>query len=192
MTGFSNADQARIARDFFRAELKNIDAASNSAIKVAAATLRREARKQLRASFRKGPNSTGSFHRAVKIKHLPAKASLGPAAYVSLGVPFMSIFEEGGTIGGRNGNLIILLREGERLGFRRVSKGNPWTKVWERIRGESFLMRRGNGVLVLYKGIPIYKFQRQITVPKKISFYRLAEEIGNQIPIEIRRLMDGS
>ncbi|NJK40568.1 MAG: hypothetical protein HC934_02895 [Acaryochloridaceae cyanobacterium SU_2_1] len=192
MGGFSESDQARIARDFFRAEIKNIDAASSSAIKIAASALQRETRKQLRANFKKGPGSSGSFHRAVKIKNLPSKAGLGPAAYVSLGVPFMRIFEEGGTVRGRSGNLIILLPEGERMGFRRITKGNPWPRVWQRISKAAFVMAKSDGSLVLYRGVPIYKIQLQVQLPKKISFYKLAEEIGNQIFSEIRNLLDGS
>ena len=87
-----------------------------------------------------------------------------------LGVPFMNVFQEGATITARNKNLIILLPPGKQLGFKRIDT-----------------------ILVTIFGAanyPIYKFTKQVTVGKKISFLEMSSEIGSNLDSEINRLMD--
>jgi hypothetical protein len=188
---FRDSDSRRASKDFWKAEIQNLEAASKAVSRSAARALKRELGKQLR-SFKKGPNSNGSFQKAIRLKDKEAKGTLAPASFVSLGVPFMDVFEEGKTVTGK-GSLIILLPPGEQLGFKRISKGNRWSDVWNRIKGKSRVVKASNGAVVLFKyqnqEYPIYKFQKSVKVPKKISFYETAEAIANKMPEEIERLL---
>jgi hypothetical protein len=177
-----------------RSELKGFEAANKAALRSTAAALKREVTKQLR-TFKKGPNGNGSFQKAVKVKELPAKGGLPLAEIVRLGVPFMNVFEEGATVTGK-ANLIILLPKGAALGFRRISKGNTWATVWSRIQSRAKVILVSDGTVIAIVDrtgvtIPIYKIQRQVTVPKKISFFDTAEQLANSIPDEITRLLSG-
>jgi hypothetical protein len=150
--------------------------------------------KQLASSFKRSKGSR--FHKAVKVKELPPKGVLPYAAYVKMGVPFMRIFEEGGSASGK-GFLIILLPEGAKMGLKRISKGNPWSRVWGKIRPYAKIVRGNGGNVILAKTgkgqyVPIYKFQKAVTVPKKISFFKAAEAIAKGIPDEVSRLIDGA
>lgn len=187
---FSHQDQQRAAREFFRATVKDVEAASTAAIRSGGFRLRREIALQLR-QFKKGKSSSGAFRKAVGVKFYPASGTRGPASIVRLKVPFMWVFEEGATLHG-NPNLIILLPDGASLGFRRITKGNPWAKVWNRIKGKARLAKVERGIVVIYRERPIYKIQMApVTVPRKLSFYKTAEAVAEAIPQEIRRLMDG-
>jgi hypothetical protein len=188
------AEQNRATRDFFRSELKGFEAANKAALRSTAAALKREVTKQLR-TFKKGPSSNGSFQKAVKVKELPPKGGLPLAEIVRLGVPFMGAFEEGATIQGKP-NLIILLPKGAALGFRRITKGNTWATVWNRIQKRAKIIPVSDGQVIgivdkTGATIPIYKIQKQVTVPKKLSFFDTAEKLANTIPEEIARLLGG-
>jgi hypothetical protein len=150
--------------------------------------------RELRRNFRPGPGSNDSFFRAVKIRNLGEDGDLGPASYIRLGVPFMDAFQEGKQISGR-GNLIVLLPDGERLGFRRISKGNRWAKVWETIQSRSLLLKVKTGVLVLYRyqgrRVPIYLLTKRVRLKKRLSFYEIAAEIAAGIPAFIAEKLKG-
>ena len=186
------SDSRRAAREFWRAEVQNLESASKAVTKTAARALKREMRKQLRR-FKKGPGSNGSFQKAVRIKDKAAKGTLSPASFVSLGVPFMDVFEEGKTVTGQR-NLVILLPPGARLGFKRISKGNRWDAVWNRIKRKARFVKASDGVVVVYQSqgreYPIYKFQKSVKVPKKISFYDTAEAIADTMPRELEKLLN--
>lgn len=189
---FKDSDSRRASKEFWKAEIQNLEAASTAVSKSAARALKREVGKQLR-KFKKGPGSSGGFQKAIKIKDKPPKGLLSPASFVSLGVPFMDAFEEGKTVTGKR-NLIILLEPGVRLGFKRITKGNRWGDVWSRIEKKSRFVKTSNGVVVLFKhqGIehPIYKFQKSVKDPKMISFYDTAEAIADAMPGELEKLLN--
>lgn len=182
-----------MAREFFASEVKNLESASRAVLRSTARRLKREAENQLK-TFKKGPNSNGSFHKAVKVYDLEPRGSLGPASYVRLGVPWLDAFEEGKTIRGKS-NLIILLPPGAELGFKRITKGNSWSKVWTKIKSKSRIAEVSDGVVVIFnyqgRNVPIYKFQLQVKVPKKLSFYETAERLSSAMADEIERLMRG-
>lgn len=196
---FRIGDQRKAVDQFLRSEVKNLNAATATATKVAARALKREVQKELRSNFKPGRNSNGAFFKAVKVRDLPADPArgLGPASFVRLGVPFMGIFQEGGTVQGK-GSLIILLPEGERLGFKRISKGNPWGEVQRRWGKFLFPIKVSDGLVIGYENPKtktrhaVYKFQPQVTLPKKLSFLEMAEEIGDAIPDTILDLMEGN
>ncbi|MGL5805953.1 MAG: DUF6441 family protein [Xenococcaceae cyanobacterium] len=189
-----DSDRARSSREFFNAEIKNLDAASRAVMKTTARALKREVSKQLR-KFKRGEGSNGTFQKAIKLYDLPPRNALGPASYVRLGVPFIGVFEEGATVTGQP-NLIILLPEGAKLGFKRISKGNQWRQVWGRIENKSRLVKVNDGTIVVFehqgRSLPIYKFQSApIKLPKKLSFYDTAEKLADTMPSQIEQLLNG-
>lgn len=184
---------SRMAREFFASEVKNLESAGRAVVRATARKLKSEAQKQLK-TFKKGPDSNGSFHKAVKIYDLEPRNDLGPASYVRLGVPWLDAFEEGKVIQGKS-NLIILLPPGAELGFRRISKGNPWSKIWAKIQSKARVIKVPDGAVVVLKyqgrNVPIYKLQKQVKAPKKLSFYETAERLSQGMADEIERLMEG-
>jgi hypothetical protein len=188
---FRESDSRRASKEFWKAEIQNLEAASTAVTKSAARALQREIRKQLR-TFKKGLNSNGSFQKAVRIKDKPPKGELSPASFVSLGVPFMDTFEEGKTVSGKS-NLIILLPPGAQLGFKRITKGNTWRDVWNKIERKASVVKVADGLVVLYRHqgtkVPIYTVQKSVKDPKKISFYDTAEAIANTMAAELEKLL---
>lgn len=193
MVGFNDADRRRATREFFKSQIKDLEAADRAVLRATAKALQREVRGQLR-KFKRGPTGTGGFQKAVKVYDLPPRGSLPLANFVRLGVPFMNVFEEGKTIMGHP-NLIILLTTGAKLGFRRITKGNTWAKVWEGIKDKARLFPVANGTIIAIevngKNVPIYKIQRSVTAPKKLSFFETAERLSAGMAEEVQRLLEG-
>lgn len=170
---FNDADRRRATREFFSSQIKDLKAADRAVLRATARALQREIRGQLR-KFKRGPTGTGGFQKAVKVYDLPPSGSLPLASFVRLGVPFMDAFEEGKNITG-NPTLIILLNTGAAAGFKRITKGNSWSKVWEQIKGRVRIFPVATGTVIAVEingqNVPIYKIQKAVTVPKKISFF---------------------
>src|SRR5574343_632439 len=91
----SSADQQRAIKRFFDAEVKNLETATEVAIKVTATKLANETSKQLR-KFKIKNNS--NFAKSVKVYNLKARGALGPASFVRIGAKFSEIFQEGGLV----------------------------------------------------------------------------------------------
>lgn len=180
----------RAAQEFFRSEAKNLEAANRAVIRATGRRFKAEMLIQLR-SFKKTKGST--FRKAVKLYQFESKGSLGPADIVRLGVPFMKAFEEGQQISGKP-NLIILLPSGAKLGYKRISKGNPWRKVWGEISSIAKIFKVNDGVVIAIskngRSVPIYKIQKTIKVPKIISFYDTAKKLGDGMADEVERLLN--
>lgn len=193
MGGFNDADRRKATRDFFNSQIKDLEAADRAVLRSTARALQREVRGQLR-KFKRGPTGTGGFQKAVKVYDLPPRGSLPLANFVRLGVPFMDVFEEGKQIFGKP-NLIILLTQGQKLGFRRITKGNPWTKVWEQIKDKVRLFFVYNGTVIAIEvngqNVPIYKIQKSVIAPKKLSFFKTAETLSAGMADEVQKLLAG-
>jgi hypothetical protein len=189
---FTEADRRRATREFFRSEIKNLESADRAVLRSTARALQREIKGQLR-KFKKGANASGGFQKAVKVYEVKERGSLPLAEFVRLGVPFMDAFEEGKTITGDT-TLIILLSTAP-PGFRRISKGNPWARVWEKIRDKARIIPVADGSIVAVdvngKLTPVYKFQRSVKLPKKLSFYEAADRLSAGMADEVQRLLEG-
>lgn len=191
---FRQSDINKAARLFFRNEVRDLEAATASANRAAAEALARETRKELRTNFKRSRGS--NFAKAVKVRNLPSKGALSPASFVRLGIPFLSIFQTGGTIRPVKGKyLITLLTTGAKLGFKRINKNNPWSRVWSRIRERSFFVKKSDGILIFYRNpngrvVPIYKMVESVEMPKKLNFYENAEKFADEIPDIVQRLLD--
>lgn len=196
MVGRTQGDQQRAARDFFRAELKNLDSATKAVLKSTAKSTERQIKREIRRSFKKGPDRTkGGFFKAVRVYDFGPRGSLGPASIVRLSVPFMRAFEEGSTASGKP-NLIILLPDGARLKYKRISKGNTWRDVWRDLKSKhARIIKVANGFVVAVehqgRSRAIYKIQRQVRIPKKISVLKIAEKLAASMPDEVIRLLEG-
>ncbi len=180
----------------YRQEIKDLDAATFAANKAAAEGLARETRKELRRNFKRTKGS--NFAKAVKVRNLPSKDALGPASFVRLGISFLSAFQEGEVITPKNGEyLVVLLSPGEKAGFKRINKNNPWDRLWNRIRRRAFFVRQNDGILIMYRTsdgrvVPIYKMVRSVQLPKKLNFYENAEKFADEIPNIIERLLSNN
>lgn len=186
--------ESKAAREFFAAQIKDLNSATRAVIRASARQFKQEIVRQVKANFRRGSNSNGSFFKAFKIYDLDADASRGPASYVRAGVPFMNVFEEGAVITIKKAQfLIVLLPQGEKLGFRRISKGNPWRKVWAQF-GNRFVLKilPNNKMLYSYENAgkltPVYLFTKSVKLKKRLNFFEPAEIIAKQIPDEIAKL----
>jgi len=185
--------ESKAAREFFAAQIKDLNSATRAVIRASVRQFRQDIVKQVRTNFKRGVNSNGSFFKAFKIYDLEADANRGPASYIRAGVPFMKVFQDGATITNKKAQfLIVLLPQGEKLGFKRISKGNPWRKVWAQY-GKQFRMRKvGNTTVFTYefqgKSTPVYLFTKSVTLRKRFDFFAPAEAIAKQIPDEIAKL----
>jgi hypothetical protein len=191
---FSYARQRTLINRFLRAEIANVEKATALVFRSAAEEHKRFAVREIKRKFKAGPNTNRGFFKAVKIHNLPAKGTLGPASYVRLGVPFMRVFTEGDTIRPRGKYLIILLPEGAKLGYQRITRGNPWDRVWRRMQKDAAIIQKsdGNVIAVRRRGqlIPIYKFQRQVIVKKRLSFYEIGQEVARDVVPDIVKTID--
>lgn len=93
-----------------------------------------------------------------------------------------------------NPNLIILLSTAP-TSFRRISKGNPWSRVWELIKDKARLFPVANGIVVAIENegkiTPIYKIQKAVKLPKKLSFYETAGRLSAGMSDEVQKLLEG-
>lgn len=187
------AIEVSAAREFFRSQVKDLTAATRAVLRASSAQLKADMQRQVRQRFKRGTYSNGSFFKGFKVYNLDGDASRGPASYVRAGVPFMGIFEDGATVTPKGKYLIMLLPTGEKLGFKRITKGNSWDKVYNRYKRNLQIVKQSDRTFVLYKyqgkTTPIYMFQRQARIGKKISFYDAAEAIARQIPEQIAKLL---
>lgn len=185
---FNEREQRRLINQWLRSKVKDFERAAELVAKQSAAKLAREVKKQM-SSFK---GDSKAFKKSVRIRNLRARGSLPFASIVRVGIPWLSVFEEGATVTGK-GYLIILTTEGKKRGYKRITKGNPWPKVWAGIAKQAWMRKVSDGVIVFLKegnkSIPIYKFQKQVKVPKKLNFYDAAQAIGDDMPEEINRLM---
>lgn len=170
----------------FDDEVRRLEAATRAAVSSAARKLQREAESQIRHNFKPKNKTKGSFG-SVKFY------DLATSSRVAISPGYISAFAEGKTIRGKP-TLIILLPDGERLGFKRISRRNSWPSVWQRIHKKARLVGVGDGLVVLYqhrgKNYAIYKFQKQTTAPKLISLGAKAEALADEIPDFINNFME--
>lgn len=195
MAELTYAQQQQLIKQYLAATVKNYESASNLVMKKTATRLRQVTAVELRR-FKKGKDSHGNFHKAVKQYDLPVSGARGAASFVRIGVPWIDIFEEGGTVTGKKGVLIILLETGDRLGFKRV-KPNGWQRIWNSIKDKAVVIPQPDGYLIGIKQgrgqqpILIYKIQKgPVKVPKKLNFYDNAEKLADKMADEIINLVD--
>lgn len=188
--------ESKAAKAFFAAEIKDLQSATHAVIRSAGRHFKQQIQRQVRRNFKPGTFSNGSFFKAFKIYDLSADATRGPVSYVRAGVPFLHIFTAGTTITNRNaGYLTILLPQGEKIGFRRISKGNTWTKVFSQYGKymTALNIRGGGGKIFIYnyggKQTPVYLLIKAVRIRKRLDFWESAQEIANQIPSQINNLL---
>jgi hypothetical protein len=194
MAELTYAQQQQLVKQYLAATVKNYETASNLVVQKSATRLKQVTAAELK-KFKRGKGSRGNFHKAVKQYDFKVSGARGPASYVRLGVPWINIFEEGGTVTGKKGALIILLPTGDALGFKRV-KPNGWQRIWNSIKHQAVVIPQPDGYLIGIKQgkgqkpILIYKIQRgSVKVPKKLNFYDNAEKLADQMPDEINNLI---
>jgi hypothetical protein len=171
---------------FFEEEARSLSRAAVVTIRNIARTLQRETEAEIRRNFKPKSKTKGSFG-SVKVYDLPTSSR------VSLKPGYLEAFAEGKTIRG-NPRLIILLPDGERLGFKRINRSNSWTSVWQRIHTQARLVGVGDGLVVVYshrgRNYAIYKFQQATKAPKLISLQAKASSLAESIPDQIDNFME--
>jgi len=190
----------RASAAFFRSEIKDLDAATDAVIKTSAQKLKTEMHRQVKQKFKPGPNSNKSFFKGFKVYDLDADGSRGPASYVRAGVPFLHVFEEGATIRPKQSqHLVVLTPDGEKLGFRRITKSNSLRKLFTQYptRKLRLIPARGSKPpMILYdiggRWVAVYVYLKQVKMPRRLSFYASAEAIADTMPEAIARLLGES
>ena len=191
MAAFSYREQQRLAKKFLRSKIQDLERAAELVAQESGRKLAREVKKQM-GSFK---GNRAVFRKSVKVRTYRARGAKPPATIVRVGVPFLSVFEEGATIRG-NPTLIILLPDGERMGFKRPTRKVPWRVIWERLKPQKPKVAKVAGGFVVYvekngQKRALYKIQKApVTMPKKLSFFSTAQQIGAHMDSEIVRLLN--
>jgi hypothetical protein len=162
--------------------LNELDVDTKAALSKAALSLKQKTIDQLKAGFKK--RQTSNFFKQVKTYVLPAKDGLPPVAYVRLGAKFMGVFEEGTTINSEKW-MIALLRTAPKQ-FKRITKTNPWEKVYEtQLKGHSRTVTKGANSLILFKTrtgeVPVYLITKMVKEPTLLSFYLNAAKVLDEV-----------
>ncbi|MGK7895896.1 MAG: hypothetical protein AB4372_20350 [Xenococcus sp. (in: cyanobacteria)] len=157
---------------FFDRELQQISLESREATHQAARELAADITRQIKEKF---SNPSLAFQRGVKVHEFKG------GSYVRLS-PILSAHAETKKIRG-NSNLWILLPEGQKRGFKRISPGY-WNSLQTRYGRYLSIVPVSDGHVVLYRSssgvVPIYKIQPTVTTKQRIDFYGKAEEIANK------------
>ena len=157
---------------FFEEELREIGLESREATHKAARELAADITRQIKQKF---ANPSLAFQRGVKVHEFKS------GSYVRLSTILSAHAEEKEIMG--NPNLWILLPEGQRRGFKRLSPGY-WNVLQARYGQNLAIVPVNDGHVVLYRSrsgvVPIYKIQSTVNSKPKIDFYSKAEEIANK------------
>ncbi len=157
---------------FFERELREMSLESREATHQAARELAADIARQIKHKF---ANPSLAFQRGVKVHHFKN------GSYVRLS-PILSAHAEAQEIQG-NPNLWILLPEGQKRGFKRISPGY-WNILQTRYGRNLSIVPVSDGHVVLYRSssgvVPIYKIQSTVNSKPKIDFYSKAEEIAQK------------
>ena len=157
---------------FFDRELREVSLESREATHKAGRELAADVTRQIKEKF---ANPSLAFQRGVKVHEFKN------GSYVRLS-PILSAHAEEKRIRG-NPNLWILLPEGKRRGFKRISPGY-WNVLQARYGRYLSIVPVSNGHVVLYRSssgvVPIYKIQPTVTTKQRIDFYGKAQEIANK------------
>lgn len=168
--------------NFFDLEARKLQAAARTEISHSAQTLYRATRTEIVTRFK---SKKSKFGVKVYDGEDNSRVVLSPA--------FMKAFALGKTIQSRN-SLIVLLPDGERLGFKRISPNNTWQEVWRRIQKKCNLASANDGIVVLFnyqgKKHPIYKFQKAVKAPKLLSIQQTATKLEIELPQKINQQME--
>lgn len=172
---------------FFTQEIKELDENSGVAVRAAADALVAEMNGQLSSLQSRG--NYRPFNNAVKAYHFKRKGNKPPTSFVRLEISWLSAFQTGATI---NGNLWVLLDTGRVEGFPRVSEHRGFALAKSRLKGRSFTRSVPGGILVFWRNdagrtVPVYKIQRQVKVPKRLTFFESAERLANQMKVKVGR-----
>jgi hypothetical protein len=146
----------------------------------AARELQEDVYRQIRRNFR---NPSAAFMRGIKVEEYET------AAYVRLS-PILSVHAEPSKLEG-SPNLWILLPDGARNGFKRLSKSFTWDFIKRRYGTRLSFVPHGDGHVVLYRSpngvVRIYKIQPSVTTRQRIEFYEKAEEIAEREGFDFQR-----
>ncbi|AGY57148.1 hypothetical protein [Gloeobacter kilaueensis] len=164
-------------REALEAQTKDLEDGAKRVLVRAGKSLQLAMREQYKSVFKRSntPQSKGFFN-AQKVYVLDATGTLGPAVYVSLGPrKFINVFEDPAVLEAAGNYLVILLPEGARLRFRRITKGNPWGSVWQAIKKYSRIIKVSDGYLIVYRDTggtehAIYKLQKTVKTRKLLDF----------------------
>ena len=159
---------------FFAEELKTIKLNFRAATSTAARELETEVKRQIKTNFN---NPSRAFARGIKVYDFDN----GSVVRLS---PLLSAHAQPSLIESDR-NLWILLPDGAKNGFKRISPSFNWTTIKRRYGNRlSFVPVRDGHVLLFRQSngrvVPIYKLQSSVDRPQRIKFYEAAEEIAKK------------
>lgn len=167
---------------FFEEEARKLESSTRAAIRSTATRLQKVIQKE---TFTQSRARIGSSLR-VKVYHFDT------GSRINLSLTLMKAFSEGTHHKSRT-NSIILLTDGQHLGFKRINHSNTWATVWTAIQKKSYLTKVSDGIVVVYnyrgRNYAIYKFQKLIRRPK-LSIQAISEEIASSIPNKISQNLE--
>jgi hypothetical protein len=173
--GLAVADMMKGLNDDVKIALKSAGTQMTSLVKA-----------DLQAHFKRSSHrASAAFFNAVKDYYVAPRGVLGHALYVRMGVPFIGIFEEGGTIAPGK-FMVVRLPGAEQLHLPRIGKRNPLRKVLEDLarrkiptfkHHETFFAKLGN------RPVAIYQLRERVTEKKRLSFFAHAEAVAKQITL---------
>ena len=165
---------------FFDRELREIELKSREVAHAAARELAADVIRQIKEKFN---NPSLAFQRGVRVHEFKG------GAYVRLS-PILSAHAQVQRIRGQP-NLWILLPEGKRLGFKRMSR-SYWSWLQSRHARNLSFVTVSDGQVVLFRSssgvVPIYKIQQAVTTKQRIDFFGKAEEIASKYGADTSRL----
>lgn len=159
---------------FWQEQERIIKLDTRAAVSSAARELEAEVKRQIRANFN---NPSAAFSSGIKVY------DFDNASIVRLS-PILSAHAQAKTIKS-NKNLWILLPDGVRNGFKRISSSFNWTTIKRRYSTRVSFVAVSNGHVLLFRQsngqiVPIYKLQQSVNQPQRIQFYEAAEEIAKK------------
>ena len=158
---------------FFDRELREVSLESRGATHQAARELAADISRQIKQKF---TNPSLAFQRGVKVHQFKN------GSYVRLS-PILAAHAETKEIRSNSSNLWILLPEGQKRGFKRISPGY-WNILQSRHGRNLSIVPVSDGHVVLYKSssgvVPVYKIQQTVATKQSIDFYGKAQEIAKK------------
>lgn len=171
--------QRRKAKNFFEREAQRLEKVGKGAAAQAALLLRSQTASQVRRAM------DAKLVGGISVYHFPPRN--GQSASVVRLSPPLSAAAVSSKIQG-DPYLWILLPDGKKLGFKRISNSNTWISL-KRKYGDKLSMRKSNGGVNVYysyrgRSYAVYKLSPQVNSPQKIEFLETAENIAKKLGID--------
>ena len=160
--------------------MKELNADVKAHFKSAGTAMKNLVKADLKSNFKSSKHrSSPAFFKAVRDYYLAPRGDLGHAMYVRMGVKFMHIFEEGGTIS-TDKFMVVRLPAAEQMNLPRISKNNRLRAVLEKLNASGKTTFKHGGIFYVRDGKtikPLYQLRRSVFEKKRLSFFAHARAV---------------